>query len=243
MHFLVTRPEPEAADFAAALRTHGHEVSVAPLLTIRPLAPPIDLTGVQALIATSRNAVRAAQMHPERVRLVEVPLFAVGAATGRAAREAGFRTVVEGAGDATALAGIVRTALDPEAGALLHLAGDVTSVDLCAMLVEAGFECRTLVVYATEAATCLPEPVEKLIKQGALDAIVLMSPRTSRVLVALANAQGLGDEILRLHFLCLSDAVAEPLRARGAPHVLVAKKPNSEEILALVDHLSSTSAI
>ena len=60
MRLLVTRPEPDAGREAEALAARGHEAVLAPLLKIEFTRDvPLDFAGVQALIVTSRNALRA----------------------------------------------------------------------------------------------------------------------------------------------------------------------------------------
>ena len=60
MRVLVTRPEDDARETAVRLKALGHEPILAPLISIRFIdGPDIDLAGVQALIATSSNGVRA----------------------------------------------------------------------------------------------------------------------------------------------------------------------------------------
>ena len=94
MRLLVTRPEPDALKLRAVLEEHGHEATVEPLLSVSfDDADPIDLEGVQALIATSRNALRAAEVAPLRGEARQLPLFAVGRGDGakRRARSASRR--------------------------------------------------------------------------------------------------------------------------------------------------------
>src|SRR5215471_16841225 len=88
---LVTRPRAEAAELAVALADRGVEAIIEPLLDIRYRnAPPPDLTGVQAILCTSANGVRAlARLSGER----GPPLLAVGEATAAQAREAGYARV------------------------------------------------------------------------------------------------------------------------------------------------------
>ena len=69
----------------------GHEPVLAPLLKIEFLNDvPLNLNGAQAIVITSRNALRALGAHPEREKATELPLFAVGEATAWAARQLGF---------------------------------------------------------------------------------------------------------------------------------------------------------
>ena len=91
MRLLVTRPEPDAGREAEALAARGHEAVIAPLLVIEFAEDaPLDFAGVQALIVTSRNALRAIASRRELAEARKLPLFAVGEATARAARDVGF---------------------------------------------------------------------------------------------------------------------------------------------------------
>lgn len=57
---LVTRPRDDAEALAAELDQRGFPVMIQPMLEIRMLeGPPLDLDGVQALLFTSANGVRA----------------------------------------------------------------------------------------------------------------------------------------------------------------------------------------
>src|SRR5882757_8597644 len=88
---LVTRPRAEAAALAEALAARGIEAIVEPLLDIHYRDEPApDLAGVQAVLCTSANGVRAlARLSRGR----KVPIFAVGEATAARAREEGFARV------------------------------------------------------------------------------------------------------------------------------------------------------
>ncbi len=97
----VLRPEPGNAATVAAIRAMGREAVALPLFRIAPLAwePPVDAH--DALILTSANAVRHAGAG--LAALAHLPVHAVGAATARAAREAGLRVVATGRSDGRAL--------------------------------------------------------------------------------------------------------------------------------------------
>src|SRR3954467_11037655 len=120
---LVTRPRAEAMALAEALAARGIEAILEPLLDIHYRDEPApDLTGVQAVLCTSANGVRAlARLSGDR----ELPLFAVGDATARRAREAGFTNVFSAGGDAADLARLARQRLQPDVGRLVHVAGSV----------------------------------------------------------------------------------------------------------------------
>ena len=102
MRLLVTRPEPDALKLRAVLEERGHEATVEPLLSVSfDDADPIDLEGVQALIATSRNApARPEVASPARPRRASCRCSRSAGRRRHEARALGFETVVTGAGTA-----------------------------------------------------------------------------------------------------------------------------------------------
>jgi len=66
LRLLLTRPEPDAARTAAALRAAGHEVLTAPMLRIEPVAADLGAGPWEAVLITSANAARAVAAHPRR---------------------------------------------------------------------------------------------------------------------------------------------------------------------------------
>jgi uroporphyrinogen-III synthase len=142
---LVTRPRAEAAGLAAALAERGVEAIVEPLLDInyRDMPAP-NLSGVQAILCTSANGVRAlARFSPERER----PLFAVGNSTTARARAEGFVRVESAGGNVADLARLARERLRPDEGRLLHVAGTDIAGDLAGVLRADGFEVERAVLY------------------------------------------------------------------------------------------------
>ena len=241
MRLLVTRPEPDATRQAETLAALGHEPVFAPLLLIEPATNvSLDLAGAQALIVTSRNALRALGSHPDLAAAVRLPLFAVGEATAKAATELGFAKVTPGPGTGEQLSRLIVDTLDPKAGVLVHLAGETVAFDLKSELQARGFTLKQPVLYRTVPATVLPECVLSLLKAGRLDGVVLMSPRTAAIFAALVVRHDALTQASRLDCYCLSAAVAqavEPLKAR----VIVAARPREEDILALISPEAASS--
>ena len=99
------------------LEEAAHEAVVEPLLSLSfEDAEAVDLDGAQALIATSRNALRALKETsgaPVLAEARQLPLFAVGRATAAEARTLGFETVVTGAGTAAELVAHVVSVAGP----------------------------------------------------------------------------------------------------------------------------------
>src|SRR5947209_250139 len=84
MRLLVTRPEPDGERTAAALRARGHEVTLAPLLRIEPVAFDLPQQSFAAVVLTSANAARALAGHPARAALTALPALVVGGRSAEA---------------------------------------------------------------------------------------------------------------------------------------------------------------
>lgn len=231
MRLLVTRPEPAARVLAERLEALGHETLVEPLLSIRPIegARP-DLSGVQAIVVTSANAVPA--LDP---RARSLPVFAVGDATAEAARSAGCIQVVAGGGDASDLAALITRRLRPEDGALLHLAGTEVRPGLDQPLQAAGFALRRLAVYRACSARFLSPRTCAAFRERSLDAVLLFSPRTATTLARLIRLHGLDTTLRATEAICLSAAVAGGCSDLPWAAVRIAARPAEDALLRLLD--------
>jgi uroporphyrinogen-III synthase len=218
----------------------GHESTVEPLLSVSfEGGEPIDVDGAQALIATSRNALRALKASPGLAEARMLPLFAVGKATAAEGRALGFATVVTGAGTAAELVGHIVSALDPAAGLVVHLAGDTLAVDLRSELEAHGFRVVQPVVYRMRPEQALSDETVEQLATGEIDGVILMSPRTANVYAALIRKHGLAATIRPLPHFCLSPAVARRLGPLGTVRIEIAEAPRLEELLALIDETAA----
>ncbi|HEY4113115.1 MAG TPA: uroporphyrinogen-III synthase [Rhizomicrobium sp.] len=232
MRVLVTRPIEDAERTAAALREHGHDAILSPLLEIRFLdGPGISLDGVQAVLATSANGVRALARRNQRR---DLPAFAVGPQTALAARAAGFADVRDAGGNADALTETVSRWLDPREGSLLHASGRHRKDNLAAALEASGFTVRTEFLYEAVPATGLSPDAQAAFGAGELDAVMLFSPRSAATFAAIVQRNGLSSPCRNLVALCISretDAALAPLSFRENR---VAKRPNQDSMLDLL---------
>jgi uroporphyrinogen-III synthase len=240
MRLLVTRPEPDSLKLKGVLEQRGHEATVDPLLSVTfEGCEPADLEGAQALIATSRNALRAFKANPALAQGKTLPLFAVGDATAAEARALGFATIVTGAGTSAELVAHIVSAIDPAAGLLVHLAGDTLASDLKGELEAHGFRVRQPVVYRMRPAQWLAEETVDQLVTHEIDGVILMSPRTAMIYATLIAKQGLGAAIRFMPHFCLSAAVARRLEPLGAIRTIVAEAPRLEVLLAQIDETAA----
>ncbi len=229
---LITRPREDAEVLAALLLERGVEAVIEPLISVRDVdGPGLDLAGVQALLITSANGIRAfSRRQGDR----DIAVFTVGDASARAARRLGFENVTSARGDVEALAAAVEAALDPAAGVLVHVAGTRVAGDLAGALGAAGFEVRREVLYEGLTARELSLETREALAAGGLDGVVLFSPRTAAVLVSLMGDVGLADAGRGLVAYCLSQAVAEKLKGLDWRDMVIASEPNQDALLVAI---------
>jgi uroporphyrinogen-III synthase len=233
VRLLLTRPEADAQRTAAALRAQGHDVVVAPLIRIEPVADANLGAGPwAAILITSANAANAITAHARVTQLRALPVFAVGQRSAQAMTAAGFADVNSADGDVGALARLVAERLKP-AGAVLYLAGEERSGDLAGDLGARGFAVETTVIYRAIAITGLPRAAADALSNG-IDGVLHFSRRSAEAYVNAARATGvLASALKPIHF-CLSPQVAEPLEEAGAARVRVAPRPVEAALIELI---------
>ncbi len=231
LHVLITRPRAQATSLAREVEAQGHTVLIEPLLTIEPISDVVlPLDGVQGVVLTSTNAVPALTAAARCL-----PIFAVGTATAAAARRAGCNDVTEAEGDAASLARRLTERCRPSDGAFLHLSGAEIRGGLAEHLADAGFELRRQVVYRAVAAEALSSAARDALAQRAIDAVLLFSPRSAKILVQLVTKSGLATYMEDTVAICLSRAVVEPCRTLRWRSVRVADRPEWRALLELLD--------
>jgi uroporphyrinogen-III synthase len=232
MRVLVTRPEPQGAATAALLEARGHVAHRFPLARIECLAadlpPP---AAVDAVLLTSANAAFALG------DLAALPVYAVGAATGRAAGAAGARAVTVAEGDWRSLARLLTSGDGPRPGArLLHLAGAEVRGDLAGAVSAAGFVFERRVVYAARPAPWFDAATLALLVDGELDAVLFFSPAHAATWRRLVERAALLDRLFPLAAVALSAAVAKPIATLPWRALSVADAP---QVTRLIDRLEA----
>lgn len=249
MRLWVTRPEPDGSEFARALGDLGHETIVEPLLQAE--AVPFDDAGLvrvigasDAIIATSRNAIRALDGSRAGAALSDALIVAVGPGTTEAAAACGAGDVLNVDGrveDVVAqLPGVLPSVFGVRGGSgapqVVYLRGADVTVDLIGALqrVAPDWQLREEVVYRM-SQTSAPSPFlrDRLARQE-IDAVTLFSSRTADAYVAaLARESLVGAMRPKMHY-CLSDRIAERLAVLALRRIAVATRPNVQEMLELI---------
>ncbi|WP_244182164.1 uroporphyrinogen-III synthase [Gluconacetobacter entanii] len=230
---LVTRPPPGLAETMEATAAQGWRPVAAPMLDIvscplapggaaPPAAPP------QAVVVTSSQAISAIAL-PD---LVNIPCYAVGAATARRARAAGFVHVqVAPEGTAEGLGRMLLACVVPSAGALLLAMGRGYGMDLARGLRDAGFRVRRRVVYRVTRRRRLDARAGEMLRRGQAGAVLFYSPRTAQAFME-ALTSALRMALVQVRAIVISARTAHVLDAAQWKSVEVAPTPDSAGMLA-----------
>lgn len=232
MRVVVTRPQADADRTASALRGRGHEVLVAPLMRVEPIAA--DLSGQWgAIVITSANAPGVLAGNPARAALIKLPLFAVGHRSADAARLAGFADVTSAGGDVRDLVQLIVERHADAKAPLLYLAGEDRAADLIGELSVHGIAAEMRVVYRAVTASFPDELIEAL-KAGEIDAVLHFSRRSAENYLSGANRAGIPAEALKPRHICLSELIAAPLVTAGATAIAIARHPQEADLIELL---------
>jgi len=232
---LVTRPQPAADITAAALRSRGHDVMLAPVLRVEALDFELGPGPWSAVLSTSANALHAVSNDKRRAELIGLPVIVAGHRSADAARALGFRNIIAKDGGVAGLARLAAASVPDRRHPLLYLAGEDRAGDLAADLAAEGFSVEMVVAYRAVQASTLPQAVQEAVAAGRVDGVLHFSRRSAEAFVASGKAGGLIDRIRALRHYCMSAQVAEPLRAAGAGSILVAERPDEAAVLGLID--------
>ncbi len=233
MRLLITRPEEDGRRLAAHVHALGWEPVLLPLLKIEYLdVPALPVAGVQALIATSRNALRALARNASFEMAKRLPMYCVGEGTAALAEELGFQQRHVGEGTGKELVPLIARTAKPGAGALLYLTGEHIAFDLASVLRALRFTVRRTILYRAVENPESPQLLAAYLRQG-LHGAVLMSPRTAEVFASLLTTNGQAA-ISDLTCYCYSAAVAKPLEDFKGLRLQIAARPVESDLLSLI---------
>jgi len=230
MKLVVTRPEADAPELAAALRLRGHDAVIAPVLAIRPRRDvQVPKRVYQVIAVTSANGPRALSHKARRGLNLAIPVLAVGAQSAAAAENLGFTNVLAAGGDVHGLVAHIKARFSPRKGPVLYLSGAETSGDLEGQLKAAGFDVDRVITY--DAVAQKLDRWREAIADS--DGVLLYSPRSAKLWQNELARLGLARALLRLRHYCLSVQVAEALPPNT--HISIAAEPTEAALLGLLD--------
>jgi uroporphyrinogen-III synthase len=235
MRLIVTRPLEDAGPLSAKLQALGHEVTLVPLMTIKPRADvQIPNRAWAVAVATSANAIRAL---PKGHDIHSLRMLTVGPQSLAAAKQAGFARAEAHGGDVKGIAQFIFANFTPDLGPILYLSGAETTGDLHGALAANGFECVRVILYDAVPAIALGPAVAAL-KSDSPPGVLLYSPKSARIWLDLVTREALLPAAAKATYICLSANVANVLP--GSWRRLAAQAPDETALLALLEQIGGT---
>lgn len=221
---LILRPEPGASMTAKRAFDQGWRPIVSPIFRIEPVAWSAPAASeYDALFVTSANAVR--QAGKAVTRYAAMPAYAVGDATARALKAAGFADIRTGRGDAAVM---LEAAAENGVARALHLAGeDYRDVGHGAISID------RRIVYRSAALDRLGDKALTALREGA-GAVLLHSGRAAEHFARLCDEARISRGRVRIAALApaVLDAAGPGWRA-----TIAAAKPDDAALLAAAARL------
>ena len=246
---LIIRPEPDADRDVALLRRYGVPALASPSMKrmhqAHKLPDPVNFSGI---ILTSRNAVEAItkldKVSADKNMWADLPAFVVGSATEAAARDAGFSNIIVGSGGGAGLLAPISCYLTEKIGQggsgkssdmnlpLFWPSAVEISFDMVAALDTHGVEVQRLPVYQMIANDTLDSTASDKITQGAIAAVVAMSPRSVQIFRRNLDSAGKASSLAGIVLIAGSSAIVAAAGG-GWQSVYTARQPRRSRLLAI----------
>lgn len=222
---LIIRPQPDADRDVALLMRYGVPALASPsmksMYQSHELPESVNFSGI---ILTSRNAVEAItkfdKVNASTGRWAKLPVFVVGSATAAAARIAGFSNIIRGTGGGAGLLAPISCYFNEKIGKqengkssntnlpLLWPSAVEISFDMVAALATHGVAVQRLPVYRMIANDRLDSTITDKITEGAIAAVVAMSPRSVQIFRKNLDAAGKASSLAGMVLIAGSSAIA-----------------------------------
>jgi uroporphyrinogen-III synthase len=246
---LIIRPQPDADRDVAILKRYGVPALASPSMKImhqpHELPEPANFSGI---IFTSRNAVEAItkldKVNSDTRMWAELPAFVVGSATAAAARNAGFSNIITGTGGGIGLVASISCYFTAKIGKqdsrkysdtnlpLFWPSAVEISFDMVAALATHSVAVHRLPVYQMIANDTLHSTITDKITQGAIAAVVAMSPRSVQIFRKNLDVAGKISSLAGMVLIAGSSNIVAAAGA-GWQNVYTARQPRRSRLLAI----------
>jgi uroporphyrinogen-III synthase len=222
---LITRPQPDADDYAKRVEAAGFKTLVEPVLRVEPLPFPVPDTGkYDGLVFTSTNGVRLSPSGFDP----DLSVYCVGKKTATEAKTRGFTNVISADGDAAALSALLREKAHNKR--LLHIHGrHVAGGGL-----KGPGHIEDLIVYQTTRVLNLSPACIRALKEKKIQAVTFFSARTARTFINLIQKHELFETLGAIKLLSISDSVLQSVRAYRWAGTYTSETPDAGGMLNLI---------
>ncbi len=227
---IVTRAENEQAETLEHLNSLGFDALPCPLSCPFFNSEIRFLRSYQAVLVTSRNAVRAlSRCQVQR----DVLVIAVGEGTQGLAHALGFKRVLIGDGTVASMRQLVVERCDPQKGPLLYARGEIVRHDLGRMLAVDGFEVDVSVVYGMRLSESFPPGALQAIQEQKVWGALFSSQWVAHHFYELILKGELQKSLETVYLFSLSSVIDLSLQGLGRAS-FVAEKPTFDSLYQLL---------
>ncbi len=235
---LITRSHDDAHELRDALQSLGNRVLHEPLTemllnhTARIPLAQLMAEDPDAVLLTSRHGVRALAILTDAR---DLSLLCVGDATAEVAESLGFVRVFITGRTSEDMANYILDAYDQDAK-LIYVSAAHARPEMQETLGHFGYQLQRIMAYEAVAAESLSDTLIEQIRREQIDAVTLMSERTSSLWISLLEKAGILNQALPIVAYCISEQAAEPLRDAGWKKIVIANEPTLASLIQCVDN-------
>lgn len=227
---LVTRPLPQARDFADQLKSNGFDPVLCPLLDIVPVVGSYEFSqDYDFVIATSQQVFFN---EIDFSSLTHIPFCCVGLSTAQKAKNSGFSNIVQSFSKVQDLTDYLNR-LNSQPCRVLYLRGADIQYDLAHAFPQ--FEWDQRIVYKAQEAVHLSSDIIDIIPD--LCAVTLFSARTAVVFKRLMLHYGLEAHLKGISLVSISEQVSDCVAELDVKKHLVAPSPDTASLLSVLTSL------
>lgn len=231
MHVLVTRPYEQALETRKKLLDIDCCVSIEPVLDIEKIQYSSDIyKNSSGFIVTSVHAAKeiAKQTYVDR----NISVFAVGYATAKPLKDAGFTNIYEAYGDTKNLLQLIKNKRGKDEGLLTYLSGWHITQDIARVLAMDGYDAQRVVCYKATPKKKLNNNIVQLIKKDNIHAVVFYSYRTAYFFNQLIENEKINSSLKNMVALTMSEYVASALNNSDWEGVIFTKQPSQDSLIS-----------
>ncbi len=231
---VITRPEPDASDYAKELQDLGYDVLIEPMLEMKalPFKDP-DFSQYDGILATSANAIRFFGQGSGKPG--NIPVYCVGKHTAAIARDFGFSDVISVNGTGIDLYTHILSLPDVNAKNLLHICGRYVAFPLAKKLNEHNLSVKILEVYDSLLVHQFSKEFIDALNAKKINAITFFSKRTSEAFVKNVQLHQCENLFSGIKALSISEAVLNYVRILPWQQSYASKSPDREGMLQIID--------
>lgn len=240
MNLLITRPYEDSLELAKKLAHKKINVIIDPLIIIESLDEVVKnldqnkLSQYDLLIFTSKNALKIFALNSN---CRNNQIIVIGIESYYLAKNLGFNNIKTANGTAISMLETIMSM--NKINKILYLSGNVITQDLTHELKNKGYDAERLIIYKTFYAKRFSNQVSKLLFERKIDAVMLYSVKSAETFINNLKKLSFDYDLCSVKLFTLSKKIANIVSNVKCHRIYIAKKPNQEEIIKLVEQYSN----